>query len=104
MGRLALALFLVFLLFFAIADDLFASFTADPGDDALAAANNVYLSGQATHDLQRVHASPLPSLDGLAPALLGPRPAALLGERPAGFTAAPLTGADPLYRLMSLQR
>jgi hypothetical protein len=100
MRRRVLPLFLVFLLFSGITDDLFARFTAEPNDEALAAVNNTYLTGRPTHGRLRDPARPLPPPD--ARPVLEP-PAALL-RRPAPPPAGPLTGTDALYLLMSLRR
>jgi hypothetical protein len=103
MRRRALPLFLAFLLVSGIADDLFASFTADPQDDVLAAANNTYLSGRAAHDQLRDQGGIPPSPGGL-PAVLPDRPAAAPGPgRSPGRAAVPRTGTDLRYNLMSLQ-
>ena len=104
MHRRAVPLFLTFLLLFGIADDLFASFTADPQDDVLAAANNTYLSGRAAHDQLREPGGLPPSPGGLPAALPDLPAAASAPERSAGGTPMPRTGTDLLYNLMSLQR
>jgi hypothetical protein len=103
MGRCALALLLIFLLLFAIADDLFASFTADPEDDVVAAADNVYLSGPATHDLAQQHDSPRPALDCVAPAPSATGATAAPAEAAGHLTAAPRSGAGRLYLFLSLR-
>jgi hypothetical protein len=102
MRRRVLPLFLVFLLFSGITDDFFARFTAEPGDEVLAAANNTYLTGRPTDGRLRDPASPPPPA-GARPGLELPD-AAARPRRPARPTGGPLTRGDPLYLLMSLQR
>jgi len=100
MGRRVLPLFLTALLLFGITDDLFASFTTDPQDDVLAAANNTYLSARAAHDQMRQQHGHRPSPAGLPAAAI---PAVVPRQAlQAGRTASP-TGADPLDRLLSLR-
>jgi hypothetical protein len=103
MFRRVLPLFLVFLLVSGITDDLFASFTPDPDDDVLAAANNTYLSARAAHEQLGERGRPSPPPGGRpAPApRLSPAPRT---DRPAGLAPPPLTGTGLLYALMSLQR
>jgi hypothetical protein len=104
MCRPALPLLLVLLVLVGITDDLFASFTADPEDDALAAANNTYLSGGTAHEQRCEQGRLLPSLDCPPVGIPGSPTAGPLSPRPDELTAAPPTGANPLYRLMSLRR
>jgi hypothetical protein len=104
MRRRALPSFLAFLLLFGIADDLFASFTADPQDDVLAAANNTYLSGRADHDQLGERGGLPPSPGGLPTALPELSAAACCPDWPDGRAPVPRNGTDLLYHLMSLLR
>jgi hypothetical protein len=102
MRRQLLPLLLVFLLLSGITDDLFASFTEDPQDTDLAAANNTYLAGREADDQLREPDPALPapgSPRGTAPDLGAPPPGLL-----AGLTRVPPGGTERLYALMSLQR
>jgi hypothetical protein len=104
MRRRAFPIFLILLLVFAMADDVLASFTADPGDDVLAAADNTYLSARPAHDQRREQGHPLPSLDSLAPSSFGLPAAVAIPASPDPVRAAHPTGDDRLYLLMSVQR
>ena len=104
MPRRALPLFLVALLLSAMADDLFASLTADPHDDVLAAADNTYLCARPAHDQLRHQGNPLPSPRGLFQSAIALPAAPPRPGRPAGTPLAPRSGTDLLYALQSLQR
>jgi hypothetical protein len=102
MRRQVLPLLLVFLLLSGITDDLFASFTEDPQDTDLAAANNTYLAARDAHDQLPELGPTLPpsrSLRGLPPGLGVPPPGG-----PAARISVPRSGTELLYALMSLQR
>src|SRR5689334_8205206 len=99
MRRQLLPLLLVFLLLSGITDDLFASFTEDPQDTDLAAANNTYLTGREAHNQLREPGPAMPSPAsprGAAPDLGAPHLHAL-----AGRTRVPPGGTELLYALMS---
>jgi hypothetical protein len=102
MRRPVLPLLLVFLLLSGITDDLFASFTEDPQDTDLAAANNTYLAMRDAQDQLPELGPALPS--SRSPRGLPPGLGAAPPGRPAGRISVPRGGTKLLYALMSLQR
>jgi hypothetical protein len=83
-------------------DDLFASWTADPRDDLLAAADNTYLAAREGQPRQSQQADALPAVTGFGFLPCSP-PAVACLPPPPGPICFLESGIDLRFRLACLQ-